>query len=87
MPKLELKNTNCLIFDKSRFILDIGDTGAFLGDTIFGKKGICLFASLKQMLFLTIFNKNIFLKTQDTELGVIIAPNKVLEQAPVLKEV
>ena len=87
MPKLELKNTNYLIFEKSGLILQIGDMGAFFGGTIFGKKGICLFASLKQMSFSTIFNKNIFLKTQGTELGVIIAPNKVLEQALEVKEV
>ena len=31
------------------------------------------------MLFLTISNGNIFLKTQDTKLGAIVAPDKGLE--------
>ena len=33
------------------------------------------------MIFFTISNENIFLKTQGTRLGVIVAPNKGLEQA------
>ena len=33
------------------------------------------------MSFLAIFNESIFLKTQGTRLGAIVAPNKGLEQA------
>ena len=38
------------------------------------------------MSFLTIFNENNFLKTQVTKLDVIIALNKVLEQALILDD-
>ena len=44
-------------------------------------KAFCLLAPPKEMPFLTIFNGNIFFKTQDTRLGTIVAPNKSLEQA------
>ena len=60
-------------------ILDTGVMGAFLGGTFVLKKGICLLVPPKQMSFSTISNENIFCKTQDTKLVVIIAPNKVLE--------
>ena len=49
---------------------------------LFGKKGILLAHTLlKQLPFLTISNKNIFFETQGNKLGVIVAPNKHLEQA------
>ena len=45
-----------------------------------------MLAPPKQMLFLTIYNENIFLKTQGTRLGAIIALNKGLEEALITKE-
>ena len=49
--------------------------------TFVKKRGFCWLAPPKQMLFLTTSNQNIFLKTQGTRLGVIVAPNKGLEWA------
>ena len=50
-------------------ILDIRVMGAFFGAHFLKKKAFCLLAPPKQMLFLTISNENIFLKTQGTRLG------------------
>ena len=60
-------------------ILDIRGMGAFFGANVFKKGAFCLLAPPNQMSFLTISNENIFFK--GTRLGVIIAPNKSLEQA------
>ena len=60
-------------------ILDIRGMGAIFWGTFFEKKAFCLLAPPKQMSFLTISNENIFLKTQSTRLGAIVAPNKGLE--------
>ena len=48
--------------------LDIGGMGTFLG--AFFLRAFCLLAPPKQMSFLTISNKNIFLKTEGTRLWV-----------------
>ena len=77
---ISLTILSCVIVGElSGPILEIEGMGAFFWGTIFWKKGICLLAPPKQMSFSTISHKNIFLKTQGTKLGAIIAPNKVLE--------
>ena len=58
-------------------ILDIGGMGAFFGGTFSEKRLFCLLARPKQMS-LNISNENIFLETQGTRLGVIVAPSKGL---------
>ena len=60
-------------------ILHIPGMGAFFAGTFSEKRSFCLLALPKQMSFLTISNENIFLKTQGTRLGVIVAPKKGLE--------
>ena len=50
----------------------------FLGH-IFWKKGILFLATPKQKSFLTVFNENIFSKTQGVRLGAKIEPYKGLE--------
>ena len=52
-------------------ILDSEGMGTFLGAHFLEKKEFWLLATLKQMPFLTILDKNIFFKTQGTRLGVI----------------
>ena len=59
--------------------LDTEGMGAIFGAHFWKKKGILFGCTPKQMPFLTIFNENIFLKTQGTRLGAIFAPNKGLE--------
>ena len=59
-------------------ILDIGGMGAIFGGTFSEKRLLCLLARPKQMS-LNISNENIFLETQGTRLGVIVAPIKGLE--------
>ena len=60
-------------------ILDIGGYGCVFWGTFSAKRVFCLLESTKQMSFLTIFNENIFLKTQATILSAVVAPNKGLE--------
>ena len=62
-------------------ILDIGVMGVFFRESFAEKKTFCLLVPAKQMSFLTISNETIFLKTQGTKLGAIVAPNKGDEQA------
>ena len=50
--------------------------GAFFRASFAEKKTFCLLVPAKQMSFLTISNETIFLKTQGTKLGAIVAPNK-----------
>ena len=57
--------------DRTESILDIGIMGAFFVGTF----------SVKRKFLFAIFNESIFLKTQSTRLGAIVAPNKGLEQA------
>ena len=52
----------------------------YFGHIFLEKRTFCLLTFLKQMPFLTISNKNIFFKTQGNRLGMIVAPNKHLEQ-------
>ena len=47
--------------------------------TFLEKRAFCLLTLPKQMSFLSISNKNIFLKAQGNILGAIVAPNKYLE--------
>ena len=63
----------------TRPTLDIAGMDAFFWGTFSEKRAFCLFAPPKQMSFLTISNENIFLRTQGTRLGVIVAPKKGLE--------
>ena len=83
--KTIIRLVNCRYAKKALIIepiLDIRGICAFLGGNFFKKGSFCLLAPPKQMSFLTISNENIFfLKNQGTRLGVIIAPNKGLEQA------
>ena len=51
----------------------------FFGGKFLEKRAFCLVAPPKHMSFLTSSNENIFLKTQDTRLGAIVAPDKGLE--------
>ena len=60
-------------------VLDTGVMGAFFGSTFSEKRAFFLLAHPKQLSFLTISDENIFLKTQGTRLGTIVAPNKGLE--------
>ena len=61
-------------------ILDIRGMGVIFGGNVFKKGAFCLVAAHNQMSFLTISNVNIFFENQGTRLGVIITPNKGLEQ-------
>ena len=49
------------------------------------KRTFCLLAPPKWTSFLPISNENIFFKTQGIKLGAIVAPNKGLELALVVK--
>ena len=49
--------------------------GMFFWGIYSEKRAFCLLAPPKHMSFLTISNGNIFLKTQDTRLGAIVAPD------------
>ena len=60
-------------------ILSTRGLGAFFWGTFFQKKAFYLLAPSKQILFLTIYNENIFVKNHGTRLGAIVALNKVLE--------
>ena len=60
-------------------ILDSEGMSAFLGVHFSEKRAFWLLAPSKQMLFLTISDKNIFFKTQGTRLGAIVTRNKCLE--------
>ena len=51
--------------------------GAFLGAHFLNTRVFCVLAPPKQMSFLTISKKNIFLETQGTRLGAIVDPAKV----------
>ena len=51
----------------------------FFGACFQKKRAFCLLAPPKHMSFLTISNGNVFLKTQDTRLGAIVASDKGLE--------
>ena len=62
-------------------ILEIGGMDAFPGAHLSKKEDFIGLHPQKNMLFLTASNQNIFLKTQGTRLGVIVAPNKGLEWA------
>ena len=53
--------------------------GVIFWGTFSEKRAFYLFAPPKQILFLTISNKNIFEKPQGTRLGATVAPNKGLE--------
>ena len=64
------------VFELSGPILDIGGMGAFLRANFSKIRAFGLLAPPKQMLFLTIFNENIFFKTQGTRLGATVTPNK-----------
>ena len=52
---------------------------ALFGAHFLEKTAFCLLKLPKQMPFLSISNKNIFLKAQDNILGAIVPPNKRLE--------
>ena len=67
------------VFVRPGPILDSEGMGAFFGSHFSEKRTFYLLATPKQMLFLTISNKNDFLKTQGTRLGAIVAPTKCLD--------
>ena len=69
----------CYALHKAGPILDSESMGAFFGACFSEKRAFCLLVPPKQMPFLTISIKNIFLKTKGTRLGAIVAPNKFLE--------
>ena len=60
-------------------ILDIRGMGAIFEGTFSEKRTFFLLALPKQVSFLTISKEKIFLKTQSTRLGAIVAPDKGLE--------
>ena len=68
----------------SKPTLDTWGMGAFFGAYFFFKRTFCLLGPPKQMSLLTIYNENIFLKSQGTRLRSIFAPNKGLELALII---